>query len=111
MKIKRLTGGYHVLHRLDSVTSGCLCIPLTYFSQRLAYEAFKKGRVEKFYLALVYGKLEEKNMITIDMPIGENQQFHKYSKCTLNDLNGIKNENCFDWQKSVTKLKVRFLIA
>lgn len=32
----RITGGFHVLHRLDSVTSGVVCVPLNYFSQRLA---------------------------------------------------------------------------
>jgi 23S rRNA-/tRNA-specific pseudouridylate synthase len=32
----RITGGFHVLHRLDSVTSGVICVPLNYFSQRLA---------------------------------------------------------------------------
>lgn len=32
----RITGGFHVLHRLDSVTSGVICVPLNYFSQRIA---------------------------------------------------------------------------
>lgn len=51
----RLRGGFHVLHRLDAVTSGCLCIPFNYFSFRVGIEAFLKKKVEKYYLALVYG--------------------------------------------------------
>lgn len=48
----RLTGGFHVLHRLDAITSGVICIPLNYFSQRLAVSAFTNNKVEKYYLAL-----------------------------------------------------------
>lgn len=48
----RLTGGFHVLHRLDAITSGAICVPLNYFSQRLAVQAFTAGKVEKYYLAL-----------------------------------------------------------
>ncbi len=28
--------GFHVLHRLDAATSGVICVPLNYFSQRIA---------------------------------------------------------------------------
>ena len=48
----RLTGGFHVLHRLDSVTSGAICVPLNYFSQRIAVKVFEEGKAEKYYLAL-----------------------------------------------------------
>jgi 23S rRNA-/tRNA-specific pseudouridylate synthase len=48
----RLTGGFHVLHRLDTITSGVICIPLNYFSQRIAVQAFQTGNAQKYYLAL-----------------------------------------------------------
>ena len=93
-------GGFHVLHRLDAATSGCICIPLTYFSQRLAIDAFTKQNVDKYYLALVFGKINEKDEITIDMPIGEDRRFYKYSRCTLKDKNDTKNPNCFNVEKA-----------
>ena len=99
-------GGFHVLHRLDAATSGCICIPLTYFSQRLAIDAFTKQNVDKYYLALVFGKINEKDEITIDMPIGEDRRFYKYSRCTLKDKNDTKNPNCFNVEKAITKIKV-----
>jgi 23S rRNA-/tRNA-specific pseudouridylate synthase len=99
-------GGFHVLHRLDNATSGCICIPLTYFSQRLAIDAFSKKNVDKYYLALVFGKIKEQDEIKIDMPIGEDKRFFKYSRCTLIDKNGVRNPNCFNVEKAITKLKV-----
>lgn len=61
----RLTGGFHVLHRLDAVTSGCMCVPLNYFSLKVAMEAFVEKKAEKYYLALVYGLVEPKHQVNI----------------------------------------------
>ena len=60
----RLRGGFHVLHRLDAVTSGCFCVPLNYFSFRVGLEAFVKKKAEKFYLALVYGLVSPQQKAT-----------------------------------------------
>ena len=55
---------------MDTVTSGAICIPLNYFSQRIGIEAFRNGRVEKHYLALVYGLVSE-DEIRIETPVGD----------------------------------------
>jgi 23S rRNA-/tRNA-specific pseudouridylate synthase len=118
----RLRGGFHVLHRLDSVTSGCLCVPLNYFSQRLGVEAFENGRANKNYLALVYGRLDEKvldlygvkkeknanesNSFTIDVKTGEDLRRFKFSRCTEFDKNGNKLDYCVYTTNSITNIKV-----
>lgn len=112
----RLKGGFHVLHRLDLVTSGCICLPLNYFSYRIAYEAFKTNNVSKYYLALVYGRLNpdlgaygvdhSDDMLTVDVPIGEDNNRRHYARCALADKNGQLLENCVYPQKSVTQVKV-----
>jgi len=102
----RLTGGFHVLHRLDAITSGAICIPLNYFSQRLAVKAFTTGKVEKYYLALVNGLVQETDEFTINVPIGDDIKNYKFSKLTVVDRNGVYNENCIDAQEAATKVKV-----
>ncbi|CAF1001823.1 unnamed protein product [Brachionus calyciflorus] len=107
----RLTGGFHVLHRLDAVTSGCLCIPLNYFSQRIGFEAFKSGNADKYYLALVYGHVkldhvDKDGFYELNVPIGEDQRRLKYARCTPYDLNGNKIEFCIEPEKAISKIKI-----
>lgn len=107
----RLKGGFHVLHRLDSVTSGCICIPLNYFSQRIGFEAFKDGNADKYYIALVYGHLKfEKSdangMFEINVPIGEDSRRLKYARCTPFDINGNEINYCLQPEKAISQIKV-----
>lgn len=107
----RLKGGFHVLHRLDYVTSGCICIPLNYFSQRIGFESFLSGNVDKYYIALVYGQVKFQNtdldgMFEINVPIGEDASRLKYARCTPYDIHGNKIENCLQPEKALSKIKV-----
>ncbi len=102
----RLTGGFHVLHRLDAITSGVMCIPLNYFSQRIAVNAFAQGNAQKYYLALVYGLLKETDEFLVTVPIGDDTRNYRFSKCAVVDLNGKANEYCVDAQEAATKVKV-----
>jgi len=112
----RLVGGYHVLHRLDSVTSGCICVPLNYNSQRMAVDAFVSGNVDKYYLALVYGRVNAlshrdnkkttDNEFIIDVPIGEDLRKLKHSRCTIVDKERNQIEYCFKPQNAITKVKI-----
>lgn len=60
----RLRGGFHVLHRLDAVTSGCMCVPLNYYSYRVGIEAFLKKKAQKYYIALVYGAIDINQIVS-----------------------------------------------
>lgn len=115
----RLQGGFHVLHRLDSVTSGCLCVPLNYYSQRMAVEAFQKGLVDKEYLALVWGRVEtnkigdipgvavnQDSSIDINVLIGEDKTRWSHARCAAIDRNGDKSERCVAWEKASTRVRV-----
>jgi len=49
--------GLDLVHRLDRGTSGCILVAKKRSALRLLHAAFREGRVEKRYLALVAGRL------------------------------------------------------
>ena len=113
----RITGGYHVLHRLDAVTSGCMCVPLNETSLKIAMKAFVKGHVEKYYLGLVYGKINlaeikcfgavvKNEEIEVNMPMGDDLTNPGHSRCALFNQEGIRSENCSRPQNTITKIKL-----
>lgn len=50
--------GLELVHRLDRDTSGCLVIARRRSALRMLHAAFREGRVEKRYLALLLGRIE-----------------------------------------------------
>ncbi|CAG8439436.1 6790_t:CDS:2 [Acaulospora morrowiae] len=58
------------VHQLDHSTSGCYCLALTKEAAGLASVAFAQRRVEKNYLAIVRGWMEE-DAYTVEQPIAE----------------------------------------
>ena len=58
-----------IVHRLDKETSGVLLVAKTRDAFIRLQSEFKERRVEKTYIALVHGKLEEK-VGEIDAPVG-----------------------------------------
>ncbi len=68
-----------ILHRLDRNTSGLLMIAKNNFAHEYLVDAMKTGQIEKKYLAVVKGIVEEDNFV-INKPIGRNpNQPHKMS--------------------------------
>ena len=68
-----------ILHRLDRNTSGLLMIAKNNFAHEYLVNAMKIGQIEKKYLAVVKGIVEEDNFV-INKPIGRNpNQPHKMS--------------------------------
>ena len=68
-----------ILHRLDRNTSGLLMIAKNNFAHEYLVNAMKTGQIEKKYLAVVKGIVEEDNFV-INKPIGRNpNQPHKMS--------------------------------
>lgn len=62
-----------IVHRLDRGTSGALVIARNDEAHRALAQQFEKRNVEKFYLALVHGKIE-RDSGTITLPIARDLQ-------------------------------------
>jgi ribosomal large subunit pseudouridine synthase D (EC 5.4.99.-) len=58
-----------IVHRLDKDTSGVMLVAKNDFAHKKLTQDFKERRVEKEYLAIVYGRLTPKEG-TLDFPIG-----------------------------------------
>jgi 23S rRNA pseudouridine1911/1915/1917 synthase len=58
-----------IVHRLDKETSGVMLVAKNDFAHKKLTQDFKERRVEKEYLAIVYGRLTQKEG-TLDFPIG-----------------------------------------
>ncbi|MFQ5738219.1 MAG: RluA family pseudouridine synthase [Acidobacteriota bacterium] len=58
-----------IVHRLDKQTSGLLVVAKTKRDHEALARQFQRRQVEKRYLALVYGRLQEEKGV-IDLPIG-----------------------------------------
>lgn len=57
-----------IVHRLDQGTSGVLVLAKDEITQKRMQKKFKKRNIKKTYLALVYGKMRQRNGL-IDAPI------------------------------------------
>ena len=58
------------MHRLDQDTSGCLLLARSPKARSLLQKAFETRQVEKYYLAVVDGPVEQDEG-TIDLPLGK----------------------------------------
>lgn len=98
----RLFHDFYFVHRLDSATSGLLCIPLNKRTCQVISEAFEGRQVSKYYVALVKGHIEL-NEIYIDVPIGDDIRFKttNFKMCTAYDW-----EHCLKPRPCSTKLLV-----
>lgn len=54
----------------------------------------------------MYGHVKESEEFVVRVPIGDDIQNYRYSRCTPFDLAGNANESCVDSQDTVTKMKV-----
>ncbi|KAI4494383.1 hypothetical protein M0802_008875 [Mischocyttarus mexicanus] len=89
-----LSHEFHFVHRLDYATSGIICIALNKHAARVASIAFEKQQVQKYYLALLHGHVND-SFIVIDKPIGHDIREIDGNKkmCTSNSLYCIKPRN------------------
>ncbi|MEK6557186.1 MAG: RluA family pseudouridine synthase [Candidatus Margulisiibacteriota bacterium] len=65
-----------IVHRLDKDTSGLIVVAKNNLAHERLALAFRERHVEKVYLALVEGRLDEKEG-TIELPIGRHSTQHK----------------------------------
>ena len=66
--------GFPVLHRLDFATSGLLVVPLSKKAAKAAARAFEHRLTKKFYSAILRGRLEAGDLVTVDWPVGEDAE-------------------------------------
>lgn len=65
-----------VVHRLDKDTSGAMVVAKTEDAHRMLSEGWKEGKVFKRYLAVVWGKLQERKG-SVEVPIGRHPRDRK----------------------------------
>ncbi|XP_023238629.1 RNA pseudouridylate synthase domain-containing protein 1-like [Centruroides sculpturatus] len=76
-------GKFRFCHRLDYSTSGAICVAISKHAAREASKAFEKRTVEKYYLALVHGHVNE-DLFVIDRMIGNDTRVdftHRMCTC------------------------------
>ncbi|MGB0932521.1 MAG: RluA family pseudouridine synthase, partial [Chitinophagales bacterium] len=69
--LQRKYGEIFIVHRLDAETSGIICFAKNKEAHRKLSQDFEKRRVDKTYLAVIHGRLIQKEG-TIDLKIKEN---------------------------------------
>ena len=69
-------------HRLDRETSGCLLFAKKPAVLRRLHDAFRRGAVEKHYLALLIGHWPAK-MFNVDVPLGRTRSTFGFSMATV----------------------------
>lgn len=67
LRTLRSEPGLELVHRLDRDTSGCLLIARRRSALRALHAAFRRGEVEKVYLALLAGRVERP--FTVEAPL------------------------------------------
>eukprot|EP00088_Acartia_fossae_P039563 TRINITY_DN4118_c0_g1_i11.p1 TRINITY_DN4118_c0_g1~~TRINITY_DN4118_c0_g1_i11.p1 ORF type:complete len:287 (+),score=-3.80 TRINITY_DN4118_c0_g1_i11:83-943(+) len=96
---EKLTHGFYVAHRLDYSTSGVYLIPVTKAAAKSAGKLFEHKQTKKYYLALVRGHVLNRNVFTIDYPIGKDSrpEFMGIRMCTPD------YDYCQDPRDAITK--------
>ena len=85
-----------IVHRLDKDTSGAIIVAKTDEAHWRMNKQFEKRTVQKYYLAIVHGEMEEAGGV-IDQPIGKHP--------TVNEAYAVRNDD--SGRQSVTLYRVR----
>lgn len=107
--LKRKYGNIFVVHRLDKETSGLICFAKNEEAHRELNLQFEKHQTEKFYLALVNGKMKMQKG-KIDFPISENP--FKKGTMLVNKKNGkeaITEYEVMEEFKNFSLVKIKLL--
>ena len=96
-----------IVHRIDKDTSGLLLIAKTNKCEELLSEMFKKHIINREYIALVHGVLEN-DKIKIDAPIGRDTKSRKQMTVTSkNSKNAITHLTVLKRYKKFTLVKLK----
>lgn len=103
---KALGRPWHLVHRLDKETSGLLLVAKTEKAKEAAIALFSQRKIQKIYLALVDGKMEEKEGI-IDNCLGKKGQYQGqtlYGEVKDGGLRAITHFRCLQRSKEASLL-------
>jgi len=97
-----------ILHRLDRNTSGLLMIAKTNDAHQFLSEKIKEGKVDKRYLAVVKGIVEEDSFV-INKPIGRNIK-HPEKMCIREDgKESVSEVKVIERLKDATLIEVHLI--
>ena len=96
-----------IVHRIDKDTSGLILIAKTNKCEELLSDMFKKHTIEREYIALVHGVLENDKAL-IDAPIGRDEKLRKQMTVTShNSKKAITHLVVLKRYKNYTLVKLR----
>ena len=96
-----------IVHRIDKDTSGLLIVAKTNKCEEILSEMFKKHSINREYIALVHGVLEN-DRIKIDAPIGRDENNRKQMTVTShNSKNAITHLTVLKRYKDFTLVKLK----
>ena len=96
-----------IVHRIDKDTSGLLLIAKTNKCEELLSEMFKKHVINREYIALVHGVLEN-DKVKIDAPIGRDEKSRKQMTVTSkNSKEAITHLTVLKRYKNYTLVKLK----
>lgn len=97
---------FRPVHRLDRETSGVLAIAKNPYVHQHISEQMKAGRVEKEYMALVHGVVEQEEG-TVDAPIDRNPDSPHYRIVTPDGYPSVTHYRVAERLRSATLLSIR----
>ena len=96
-----------IVHRIDKDTSGLLLVAKTNKCEELLSEMFKKHLINREYIALVHGIIEN-DKVKIDAPIGRNEKYRKQMTVTSkNSKEAITHLTVLKRYKKYTLIKLK----
>ncbi len=95
-----------IVHRLDKDTSGLIIAAKTEGARRDLQRQFKRGEVEKIYLALAEGRVEPDRGI-IDAPIGRDARHRKRMTVVRGGREAVTEYQVLEYLGDYTLLEVR----
>lgn len=94
-----------IVHRLDLNTTGSMVVARSEIAYSVLSAAFSERRVEKTYLAVVYGAMRETTGL-IDLPIGRHWQDRKRMQVRPDGRTAITRYRQLDTANGVARLEI-----
>jgi len=90
-----------LVHRLDRDTSGCLLVAKKPSVLKILHEMLRNNQIEKTYLALLKGKLQNKNRIVVDNPLRKYVTKSGERRVSISDLESGKEAKTLIYPQAI----------